>query len=405
MADVKISALPVANDTDTLTRAGVQNSATVQIPGSADLAQTIRDLGYTPAPIDSPTFTGDPKAPTPSTGDNDTSIATTAFVKGQNYITALTAPVTSVFTRTGAVAAISGDYSVGQVTGAAPLASPTFTGDPQAPTPPLSDDDTSIATTAFVKGQNYGTGSGYATILDIDFSIQPNQTLGTDVTFTIDGYSWTKINSINDNVAMAIVNGSGLVIQPKSTGNWFGATRTSPAIHIDLPTLLPNYYLDTPLRIWMYISVDNLSANGDNVGVILDNLGTSTTGCQAFAYRGKPSGTSSFTTGGYIGSETPSAIPVAANLNNTDRVIVYSFPTGRYAGVSTGYKGGYSGDWPSQTNIVPFERATFSTGTLSIANNIVTGLPMQLVLSAMRNGSGTNLNCTIARIRIDYKDT
>jgi len=32
------------------------------------------------APIDSPTFTGDPKAPTPTAGDNDTTIATTAFV-------------------------------------------------------------------------------------------------------------------------------------------------------------------------------------------------------------------------------------------------------------------------------------------------------------------------------------
>ena len=35
--------------------------------------------------------------------------------------------------------------------GAAPLASPTFTGDPQAPTPATTDNDTSIATTAFVK--------------------------------------------------------------------------------------------------------------------------------------------------------------------------------------------------------------------------------------------------------------
>lgn len=34
------------------------------------------------APIASPTFTGDPKAPTPTAGDNDTSIATTAFVTG-----------------------------------------------------------------------------------------------------------------------------------------------------------------------------------------------------------------------------------------------------------------------------------------------------------------------------------
>jgi microcystin-dependent protein len=33
------------------------------------------------APRDSPTFTGDPKAPTPPTADNDTSIATTAYVR------------------------------------------------------------------------------------------------------------------------------------------------------------------------------------------------------------------------------------------------------------------------------------------------------------------------------------
>lgn len=37
------------------------------------------------APIDSPTFTGDPKAPTPVLSDNDKSVATTEFVKGQGY--------------------------------------------------------------------------------------------------------------------------------------------------------------------------------------------------------------------------------------------------------------------------------------------------------------------------------
>lgn len=39
------------------------------------------------APLASPVFTGNPTAPTPATGDNDTSIATTAFVKAQGYIT------------------------------------------------------------------------------------------------------------------------------------------------------------------------------------------------------------------------------------------------------------------------------------------------------------------------------
>jgi hypothetical protein len=70
----------------------------------------------------SPTFTGDPKAPTPAPTDNDQSIATTAFVK----------------------AAIAG-------LAFAPVASPVFTGDPQAPTPALADNDQSIATTGFVK--------------------------------------------------------------------------------------------------------------------------------------------------------------------------------------------------------------------------------------------------------------
>lgn len=75
------------------------------------------------APIASPAFTGNPTAPTPSAADNDTSIATTAFVQGE-LTTALALK--------------------------ANLASPAFTGNPTAPTPSPGDNDTSIATTAFV---------------------------------------------------------------------------------------------------------------------------------------------------------------------------------------------------------------------------------------------------------------
>ena len=42
------------------------------------LADTLNTAGY--ATIASPVFTGDPTAPTPTPGDNDTSVATTAFV-------------------------------------------------------------------------------------------------------------------------------------------------------------------------------------------------------------------------------------------------------------------------------------------------------------------------------------
>ena len=64
--------------------------------------------------------------------DNITGFSSTGFIKrtgaGTYTFTADPSDVTSVFGRTGAVAATSGDYTVGQVTGAAPLASPTFTG-------------------------------------------------------------------------------------------------------------------------------------------------------------------------------------------------------------------------------------------------------------------------------------
>jgi len=65
--------------------------------------------------------------------------------------------VSSVFTRTGAVTAQTGDYTVSQVTGAAPLADPVFTGVPEAPTVATGTDSDAIATTAFVQAAFTGT--------------------------------------------------------------------------------------------------------------------------------------------------------------------------------------------------------------------------------------------------------
>lgn len=75
--------------------------------------------------------------------------------------------VSSVFTRTGAVTAQSGDYSVAQVTGAAPLASPTLTGTPTAPTASAGTNSTQLATTAYtdLQPQNVATLTGTTTTL------------------------------------------------------------------------------------------------------------------------------------------------------------------------------------------------------------------------------------------------
>jgi hypothetical protein len=112
---------------------------------------TASNLSGTPALPNGTTAT------TQSTGDNTTKIATDAFVIANT--SSGSSPVSSVFGRTGAVTAASGDYSVSQVTGAAPIASPALTGNPTAPTQATGDNSTKIATDAFVLANSASRGA------------------------------------------------------------------------------------------------------------------------------------------------------------------------------------------------------------------------------------------------------
>lgn len=165
LASPTFTGVPVAPtasvDTDTgqlATTAFVLNQQGTATPLMDGTAAPGTSLRFTPidhihptdtsrAPLASPTFTGTPAAPTASPGTNTTQLATTAFVAAA----LASAGVTSFNGRSGMVVSVSGDYSVAQVTGAAPLASPTFTGSPAAPTQTSTDNSTLLATTAFVQ--------------------------------------------------------------------------------------------------------------------------------------------------------------------------------------------------------------------------------------------------------------
>jgi Chaperone of endosialidase len=107
------------------------------------------------APIASPAFTGNPTAPTPAPADLSGSIATTQFVG--NSIAGFT--VTSFNGRKGAVSLTLSDVLTA---GAAPLASPAFTGSPTGPTPTIGDASTKLATTAFVTNAVTAATTGVA---------------------------------------------------------------------------------------------------------------------------------------------------------------------------------------------------------------------------------------------------
>jgi hypothetical protein len=189
------------------------------------------------ADLASPTFTGDPKAPTPSAADNDTSIATTAYVTG------------AVTTATGGVNA--------SLALKADIASPTFTGDPKAPTPSAADNDTSIATTAFVKTAIAGFSTPTAATVSFtpvgDIAATNVQAAITELAAEPKGYRNRIINgdfSIdqrNNGAVAAISAGAGVVY---TVDRWWVMSLQAPGALTaqrvpDAYSILGNYALNT----------------------------------------------------------------------------------------------------------------------------------------------------------------
>lgn len=122
----------------------------------------------------------------------------------------------------------------------------------------------------------------WATALDLDFTTLPSQSLAVDTTFNI-GVSpifgtalvWTKVNSASDATAMSITNGTGLVITPNAASNISGSTFSAPALRIQLNSIIPDWTVFMPFRIWVWESASNEAANNDKMafGTYIPNAG------------------------------------------------------------------------------------------------------------------------------------
>jgi hypothetical protein len=99
--------------------------------------------------------------------------------------------------------------------GAAPLASPAFTGVPTAPTPATSDSSTTLATTAYVKAQGYGTGSVTSITAGTGLSGGTITTSGT-ISIATTGVSASTYGSAST-VPVIAVNTQGQITSATST--------------------------------------------------------------------------------------------------------------------------------------------------------------------------------------------
>lgn len=131
---------------------GIANRATKQIANrTAWLKQEVEKR----APLASPALTGTPTAPTPAQTVNNAQIATTAFVKTAIATLVGSAPA-ALDTLAELAQALGADANLkatllATIGEKANIASPIFTGAPKAPTPAQTVNDTTLATTAYVK--------------------------------------------------------------------------------------------------------------------------------------------------------------------------------------------------------------------------------------------------------------
>jgi len=166
------------------------------------------------ANLASPTFTGIPAAPTAAVDTNTTQLATTAFVIGQ---ASSSTPIVDGTAAVGtSVKYARGDHVHPTDTSRAPLASPTFTGTPAAPTAAVDTSTTQLATTAYVTGQGYLKSATAATTYQpLDSDLTAIAALSSSGIVTRTGTGTAEARTITGTAGqVTVTNGDGVSGNP-----------------------------------------------------------------------------------------------------------------------------------------------------------------------------------------------
>lgn len=267
--------------------------------------------------------------------------------------------VNSVFGRNVNVVAEAGDYDVSEVTGAAPLSSPSFTGTPTAPTQSSGDNSTKLATTAYVESAVSGSVSSITGTLNQVIVSSPtgNVTLSLPQSIAVNsspGFSkLTLSSSAADALTVRNISGAIGVVNPDLSITTPATSATVNASSIIIQPAQGNSSNGGGITLQGGLAFGSGSPQGGPISIIagsglgpLGNGGSLTLG----------SGQSSGSNGG------PINIVGGASANSNGSTINISAGSG---GTTGGNVDIFSGNGPINGKI------TLNTGTVQLSSNPV----------------------------------
>ncbi len=161
-------------------------------------SHTVSDISASGTPDSTTYLRGDGTWAAPPSGGGGGGTVTSVAVANATGITWSGSPITGSGTLTPTLSANLQSWSGIAPSAKADIASPAFSGNPTAPTPATGDNDTSIATTAFVKAQGYTSNAG--TVTSVAFS-------GGTTGLSASGGPITSSGTLTLSGTLAIANG------------------------------------------------------------------------------------------------------------------------------------------------------------------------------------------------------
>lgn len=233
-----------------------------------------------------------------------------------------------------------------------------------------------------------GAAAGWTSVLDCDLTAQPTQTISVDGNVTVCGVTAVKINSASDASPMVLTNGTGLVVTPVAAADYFGTTRTAPALTFNIAALYSKFDLTTPLRVTVYATDNVATANYDESVIYVENPattgGSAHWGCKR----------------GFDGNVGSTQIECSQNLNaNSDAPISYAsaytnntvrfvFPGGLLAQRWNMTNLVWGGSFPADNAFTAGFLGQFSSSSTTSEEPYGAPSAYDLILGAIRAGGG-----------------